>query len=599
VILGEKGMLRTILAGLALLIALPLAARAQDWIYIYENGVPVGHLVGDDFEFYYVDPADIAQANKELMGELTGYGPHQATVGVGTAQDKSGTAQAAEHYKPRPDGVQVSGVSIRDYLSPGDWQAIYGDYSSNRSWYTELDKSGVHWSWDSTSFNTAGHVYGLDANDDSSPKYLRGDRERYMTDFTWRRGTMDGSALRVSGLTYETNFRNGGDQPVDVKLKRVQSDFRAVEHGYTVQGAVFGGKYVSQRLGMNNSFTGGQLDAGHWLSPNVGIFADGTLTAYDIGGTDAGVNRANWGGSIDFQARGLTLSGYTRSFVEDSDLTANSHTRGYDDLGARLEYRPAGYAYVSAGYRKRKVDIERLRIEDPNLYDHLYADPPATRTDLASFREPLSASGDRFDAQTRLKLTDQLYFGANYAKDEWDELPIAGLLIGTTQDSYFADQRTQKSAQLTYDMRCNGRITLRSEELERDNGPRESNFSRTCQALNYSGSLCRTARWGAGVSRTKTSLDLSGITQDWSGDSWNYDFSLAGQGGIGDYRLSYRKHLIDGATGGDYDSLGLELKLKDVPLSVSAWWRERQEALGGAANFDDAGLSLGYYISVR
>lgn len=592
-------MLRMILATLVLLIALPLAARAQDWIYIYENGVPVGHLVGNDFEFYYVDPADIAQANKELMGELSGYGPHLATVGVGLSEDQSNNEAAAEHYKPRPDGAQVSGVSLRDYLSPGDWQAIYGDYFSNRSWYTELDKSGVHWSWDSTSFDTAGHVYGLDANADHSPKYIRGDRERYMTDFTWRRGTMDGSVFRISGLTYETNVRNGGDQPIDVKLRRVQSDFRSVEHGYTVQGAVFGGKYVSNRLGMNNSFTGGKLDAGHWLSPNVGIFADGTLTAFDIGGTGAGVNRANWGGSIDFQARGLTLSGYTRTFTEDTDLAANSHITGYDDLGARLEYRPSGNAYVSAGYRKRDVDVERIRLEAPALYADLYADPPPTRADLAGFREPASASGDRFDAQTRIKLSDNLYFGASYSKDEWDKLPIVGLLNGTTHPSYFADQRTQQSAQLTYNMRCNGRITLRSEELERNSGLRDSSFSHTSQALNYSGSLCRRLRWGAGVSRVKTGLDLTGTVQDFADSSWNYDLSLTGQGAIGDYRFSYRKHAVDGTSGGDYDSLGLEWKLKDVPLSVSAWWRERQDAMGGAANFDDAGLSLGYYISVR
>lgn len=592
-------MLQKIAICLVLLIACSLSARAEDWVYVYEDGVAVPHYVGGDFEFYSVSTEDLIQANHELIAELAGYGPHQAAAGVGTSHNQSGTSAAAEQYKPRPGGVQVTGLSIRDYLSPGDWQAIYGDYAGSRSWYSEIDKSGVHWNWDSTSFDTKGHVYGLDSHEDNSPKYLRGDRERYMTDFIWRRGTMDGSALRIRGLIYETNIRDAGDQPIDVKLKRVQGDFRSVERGYNVQGAIFGGKYVSNRLGMDNAFTGGQLSASHWINQNIGIYADGALTAYDIGGTEAGVNRANWGGSVDWQLRDFKLSGYTRTFAEDSDLAANSHVRGYDDLGARLEYRPSGSAYISADYRKRNVDVERLRLEDPSLYNHLYIDPPRTRDNLVSFREPASASGGRFDLQTKLKLGDGLYFGANYTKDEWDKLPISGMLDGTTAPSYFADQRKQLSAQLTYDLRCDGRITLRSAELQRNNGARESSFSHTSQELSYSGSLCRSMRWGAGLSRIKTALDLADIAQDWTDNSWNYDLSLAGRGGIGDYRFSYRKHSIDGSLGGGYDSLGLELTLCKIPLSVAAWWRERQDAMGGFASFNDAGLSLGYHISIR
>jgi hypothetical protein len=592
-------MLRTIITGLCLLLALPLYAKAQDWIYIYEDGVPVGHLVGDGFEFYEVDPADIAQANQELMAELPGYGPHRATIGAGAAQGQSGGAAAAEHYQPRPDGVQVSDLSIRDYLSPGDWQAIYGDYYGSRNWYTELDKSGVHWSWDSTSFNTAGHVYGLDANDDSGAKYLRGDRERYQTDFTWRRGTMDGSVFRVRGLTYETNIRDAGDQPVDVKLRRVQSDFRSVEHGYSVSGALYGGKYFSNRMRMDNAFTGGKLEAGHWISRNLGIFADGTLTQFDLGREESGVTRSNWGGSVVLAGNGLSLTGYSRMWREDTDFAANSHIRGYDDLGAKLEYRPSGNTYLAAGYRKRDLDAERLRLEDGDIYDALFAQTPATRKDWSGFREKSSASSDRFDFMGRVKLSENLYLGANYSKDDWGQLPIVGNLDGTTNPSYLADLLTQKSAQLSYNLRCNGRLTLRSEELERENSMRASNFDRVSHALNYSGALCRQVRWGAGVSRTESKLDLNGVAQDWSADSWNYDLTLAGQGGIGDYRFSYRRQATDGASGGDYDSLGLELKLDELPLSISAWWRERQDALGGAGSFDDSGLSLGYYISIK
>ncbi len=592
-------MLRLLIVSLGLLIALPLAARAQGWIYIYEDGVPVGHLVGEDFEFYEVELADIIQGNMELMAELSGYGPHTATVGAGTARDQSDTAAAAEQYKPRPEGVQVSGLSIRDYLSPGDWQAIYGDYSSSRSWYNELDKSGVHWSWDSTSFNTAGHVYGLDANDDSSPKYLRGDRERYQTDFIWRRGTMEGSVFRVRGLLYETNIRDAGDQPVDVKLRRVQSDFRAVENGYGVSGALYGGKYVSSRMQMDNAFTGGKLEMGHWISRNLGVFANGEMTLFDLGGTDEGVTRSNWGGSVILTGGDLSLTGYGRMWKEDTDFAANSHLRGFDDLGARLEYRPSGNTYLSAGYRKRDVDAERLQLEKGEVYDALFADPPAARKDWAGFREATSASSDRFDFMGRVKLSDGLYLGANYSQDDWDELPVVGNLDGTTNPSYLADLRTQKSAQLSYDLRCDGRLTLRTEELERENTLRASNFDRVSHALSYSGALCRDLRWGAGVTRTETKLDLSGETQDWDADSWNYDFTLAGQNSIGDYRFSYRRQATTGASGGDYDSLGLELQLDDLPLSISAWWRERQDALGGAGSFDDSGLSLGYHISIK
>lgn len=592
-------MLRTIIAGLILLVAVPTAARAQDWIYIYQDGEPVGYLVGNDFEFYEVDHADIVQGNMELMAELAGYGPHTATVGYGVAQKQNAGTALAEFYKPRPDGVQVSGVSIRDYLSPGDWQAVYGDFAGARSWYTELDKSGVHWSWDSTSFDTAGHVYGLEANDDNSPRYVTGDRERYQTDFIWRRGTMDGSAFRIRGLAYETNIRDGGAQPIDVKLKRMQGDFRSIEHGYSVAGALYGGKYVSNRLQMDNTFAGAKLEVGHWISPNIGVFADGALTQFDLGGEDAGATRSNLGGNVVLTAADISLTGFGRMWQEDTDFAANSHLRGYDDLGARLEYRPSGDFYLTAGYRKREVDAERLRLEAGEAYDGLFADPAPTRKEWASLRQATSAASDRFDFQGRVKLAERLYLGANYVRDDWDELPVVGNLNGTTNPSYFADLRTQKSAQLTYDLWCNGRFTLRSEELERENSQRLSNFSRVSHALNYSGSLCRKLRWGAGVSRTETGIDLAGETQDWDADSWSYDFSLNGQGGIGDYRFSYRRQDTDGASGGSYDSLGLELTLEDLPISLAAWWRERADALGGAGNFDDTGISLGYHISIR
>lgn len=592
-------MLRMLILIGLLMFAIPAVANASSWIYVYEDGVPVGYLVGQDFEFYSVDPADIAQANQELLDELLGYGPQRASVGFGLSENNADTA-AAEQYKPRPDGVSVSGVSVRDYLSPGDWQAVYGDWFGRRSWYAELDKSGTHWNWDSTSFDTAGHVYGLDANEDSSPKYLRGDRERYMTEAVWRRGSMDGSAFSIRGLAYETNIRGGGEQPVDVKLKRVLGEFRTVEHGYNVNGAAFGGKYVSNRLAMDNTFIGGQLEAGHWVNRNLGIFADGTTTLYDIGGTDADVTRNNWGGSVILQGGDVSLTGYGRQWSEATDLAANSHLRGYDDLGARVEYRPAGDAYFSAGYRKRDVNYERLRLEDPAIFDTFFSDPPPSRSDWNTLREQTNASSDRLDATARVQLAQGLYFGANYSRDDWDTLPPAGSMnLGATVPSYFADMRTKRSAQLSYNMRCNGRVTLRSEELSSTNGDRNSQFDRISHALNYSSAFCRTARFGLGVSRTETTLDLPDIAQDWNADSWSYDLTLAGESGAGDYRFSYRRNAVDGASGGDYDSLGLEINLDQVPVSISAWWRERQDALAGDGSFDDAGVNLGYYFEVR
>jgi hypothetical protein len=592
----KHNLMLVLLVLLAAAIAAP--ARAAEWIYVYRDGCPVGYVVGTGFEFYSVDPDEIAQANRELIGELTGYGPHRAAVGAGAALNGR-SALAAEHYAPRPDGPNVSGLSIRDYLSPGDWQAVYGDYFGKRSYYAELDKSGTHWSWDSTTFDTAGHAYGLDSDAQGLPLYSRGSRERYMTDFTWRRGSMEGTTFNIRGLTYETNLRDAGPQPVDVKLRRLESGFRAVEHGYGVEGSAFGGKYISNRLSMDNTFYGGKLQAEHWINPHLGLFADAKLANYDLGLQNATVTRGNMGGEMALDWGGARLSGFARRLDEDSPIAANSNTRGYSDMGVFLDYRAGARGALTATYSKRDVDTERLRIEDDPAQAMLFAALPS-RSDFAPYREASSASGEKLDLRGRLELTDGLNLHAAYAEDNWSSLPPVGNFISPDpQPSYLSDGRRAASAELVYNMACNGRLSLRTEETRRENESRQSRFSRVSHAFGYSAALCKQVRWGVGLSRNETQLDLTGDTQDWDADSWDYDVMLAGRASLGDYRLNCRRHSVDGVLGGDYDSLGLELTLKRLPVHFAAWWRQRSDALGGFASFDDLGVNVGYQISVR
>ncbi|MCH7471484.1 hypothetical protein IIA79_00830 [bacterium] len=578
-----------------LVLGLQGLAQAAEWIYIYEDGQAVGYSVGADFEFYEVAIEDIHEENQALLGSLPGYGPWHTLAGYGQTEYNS-TVFNAEHYGIRRGGPFIQDLFVRDYLSPGDWQGIFGDHYHPEALYVELDKSGPHWSLDATAFARFGYVYGHDY--DGNP--TRAERRRHHAELTWRRGSMEGGVWRVRSLAYDV-ITGDSLQAKDVKHMRVEAEFRRVEPGYVLEGGVYQGMYRSEGAHMSNTFTGARLEGDTWLGESLGLHGDARVTSIDARKQDGTVVRGDFGGSVTWElGEDWTLTGTTRRISENSDIAANSHLTGYTDVGGRLSYRPKPARSVSVGYRHREVQAERLRLEDDGIFALIYASPPSTRADMAGLRVDSSAESDRLDMRGNLRLNKHWYLGASFSNEDFGERPLVG---NFTDDNpappYFADERQQSSVHLRYDTRRRGSVTLRSDYLSRSNSERQSSYRYKRHFLGFSAPLSKESTWTAGVSKNDSSVNLVGDGQDWNGNSWNYELTLSGEADWAGYRVSYNRQLVDSTWGGNYDSIGMELTFRGVPLYLSTWYRDQADALGGFGAYHDFGVNLAYQITMQ
>jgi hypothetical protein len=571
------------------------AAAAKDWVYIYQDGQPVGYSVGDGFEFYEVPEEDIHAGNAELMAEVMGYGPQRGSVGYGHTQWNH-QHESAEFYGRRKGGFVVNDVSITDYLSPGDWQGIYGDYYDPGSMYFELDKSGPHWSFDSQSQNRYGYILGLD----DTGRYQRVERRRRQHQFTWRRGSMDGGVWRVEGLGYELNRDAVLAQGQDVRFKQLQAEFKMVECDLVAQGGVFGGKYHSLAADLDNSYLGGQLDLAYWLAPCLQLQLDSRVTAIDARNQNGQITQANAGGSLSWEmADGLSLTAALRSFNNNSDIAANSHITGYQDVSGELAYTDPGKASVSVGLRHRDVDAERLRLEDPAILGVLYSDPPPDTDALAGFRIPASGSSNAVTVATDLALGPDCTLTGRLLHEEYDELPLAGNFTDAQPaDPYFADSRQQASLALRCQFDSSANLALRAEQNERSNSARLSSYEWQRYSLGYSSRLMGDMRWNVGLSHNRQRLTRNSGTLYAENANWNYQLGVSGEQEWADYRFTYQSNLAD-HDDGYYQGVGVELSLNETPVYFTAWWRRRDETLGGYGNFDDAGANIGYRFLLK
>jgi hypothetical protein len=554
--------------------------------------------VGAGFEFLEVDPTDIVQANRALINELTTYGPYRADVGA-AARLKDADSSVITEKSKLPEGFFVHDLAVRSLLTPGDWKEVNGDYFGPDRFYVELDKSGPHWSWDSTTFARADNMLAL-APSGRSTSYVAGARTRYQTDFVWRRGSFEGGAFNIRGRVYERRTRSPLETG-DSSLRWVEGSWRTVEHGWGLRGAVSAGAYSATQGGLDDTVLAGRLAANHWLTPSLGVFANAQMSTTDVVGESTDVIKSSMGGALLWDITdGVTFSGTARSYSGGGQIAANSHLEGYDDLGARLELHPSTAVDVSASYRRRNASAERLRLEDDAFNAFLFADPPATRDDLAALRTPTSAESDRYDVRAAFHLGDDVILTASRYVEDFSELPVVGNLTADQPvDPYFPDLRQQDDLRLAWNMGALGSLTLQSSEYARRNRARESEYRMARRGASFSGPLTDRLSWRAGATKSERDADLLGSAEDWQGDSWSYDLGLYGRSALGLYRLNWSRVAPEGGSDSGSTTLGLELRLRRAPVYVSGWWRQWDGGLGVSGSTSEAGVGVGWHFSMR
>ena len=581
----------------AVLCLLPGLAHAR-LVWIYQDGQAVAYPIGDDVEFYGLTPEEIHEANWELLGEVNGFDPQVADIGYGATEFEDGDVHYSEWYTRRRGAIYAKDVAIRDYLSPGDWRAVFGEYFDPGAAYFEADKSGPHWSLDARGFTAFGWVYGLE---DEDLKY--DDRRRRHGELRWRRGSMDGSLWRTNVRAYRVSIDNGLAQPRDVKHIQGEVGFRMSEGDYILEGGVFHGAYNSHSAQQDNVYTGAKLDGEYWFSEDVSVAADGKYTQIDAQQQGENVGRADAGASLAWElGEFATLSTRTRILKEDTDLAANSHLTGYQDVGVRLEVHPDPTVRLAADYRQRDLDYQRLRLEDPAVVDFLFATSPPLAEELAELREAQSATSDRYQFEARFKLAPNLIAGADYSLEDFSELPQVGqAFTGNLVPAYFGDERERGGAYVQYLLGHETSLAARGGFESKRNGARDSEYTTQHFGLHCATPAGRGATFLCGVSRREAEFDLPDTVLDWNSDAWNYDVALTGGGGpLESYRLSYRWQDAEGTSGADFHGLGLEFRLKRYPLYIASWWRDRETTLPmGRGSFDDAGVNITYRIDFR
>lgn len=584
----------TIGLGLAWLLAAPASAKT---IYVYQDGVRCPLEVPDDFEFYTVECEDIRVGNRDVInGGCIGQ-PSRMTLGASHASEGPDTA-GAEHYGRHGSGVWVGDYRAQRLLGPASWQGIEGEYIDQRDWNLRLDQSTSHINFDDQIFMRRGYVYGLN----NAGAVTRATRNKQFFNSRTRFGSMDGGVWRIDHTYMETDIGPGNTQANDHRFQRTAAGFRAVECGWLLDAELYYGKYSSDSALIANSFSGARADGRYELDARLAAGMDAEVTRIDVGLDNKTVTRSNAAGRLDWDAAdGLTLSGEVRRVDEANDVVITSHLKGYTDVGGAVEYAPNSAVRLSADYRHREADGERIKLEDPEIYNWYFGNSPAQRSDLDAIRVDTKASGDFFNLRGRVRFDASWQLSANYSRVDWSELPEAGVFSGgqSLQPSYFADGRRSAAIRLARDYGGGGQLVLDASDLQRTNDLRDAEFGVRRYGVAYSAPLWDCERYSVGLSRSERVLDLAGNTQDWDSDSWNFDAGLSGAVGWADYRVNYTRYVVEGALAGDYNALGLELQLHESPLAISAWWRERADGpAGGFANYADIGLRLGYSVAL-
>jgi hypothetical protein len=567
-------------------------------VWVYQDGQPVAYPVSEDYEYYAIAAAEIHEANAALLGEVKGYDPQVADIGYGSTKYDDDDVHYSEWYTRRRGAVYLKDVAVQDYLSPGDWRGLFGEYFDPGAAYAELDKSGPHWSLDAQGFSAYGWVYGVDEED-----LVYSDRRRQQARLAWRRGSMDGGVWRASVNGYRVSTGAGTAQPRDVKHYDTALGFRQAEANHLLESSVFYGANNSTRGQQDNAYAGGKLAGTAWLGDHVALSADAKYTSIDVQQQDATVQRADGGAGLAWElGRFATLSARARFHDEQTDLAANSHLTGYQDAGARLELHPSASVRLSAGYRERNLDFERLRLEDPAVLDFIFAEAVPTANELADLRSAESATSKLYEYEARFKLGRDVLAGAGYSQEQIDGLPETGQAItSTTAAPYFGDERSRGNAYIQYLLGQRTNLALRGGYERERNSLRESEYYTQHYGLHCTTALGPGVSFLCGASRRQADLDLARDPAAWDSDAWSYDAGFTGAGGcLENYRLSYRWQQASGTAGGDFQGLGLELRLRQYPVCIAGWWRDRETNLhDGQGTFDDAGINITYRIDFR
>jgi len=589
-------MMRLALTTVFLSLGLAGAARAADWIYVYEDGRPVAYSVGAGFEFQQVGDRQIDADNEALLGSVLGYGPWRADVGYG-ATEYNNTVDAAEHYGRRRGGPFIQDLFVRDYLSPGDWQGLFGDYYDPGANYLELDKSGPHWSLDATSFSRWGWVLGL--NDQGA--LTRDERRRRQAEFRWRRGGMTGGIWRLAGRHYELNVDRSAPQADDIKHSLGEGGFRTAARSCVVESSAYYGTYSSNTLNMDNSYTGGRLAGTARLSPDLAAVTDVDYRTIDAQRQGGSVDRLSARGRLEwFLNNDTRLIARAQEVREDSAIAAGSLLTGVTEVGGGLLYHPEPGVWVAADYARREIDAERLQLELPAVGALVTAPRIGDYTELTPYRAPESAAADRYELRGKCRVKRRLFLSGSYVLEDYSRLPGAGRLAGVEAGlaSYFSDERSAGDLRLRYNLGGGANVQLSGTNQRRDNTELDTAYELTRYAFGYSGPLTGKLRWTLGISRHETGVELAGPAAPLSTASWNYDVSLASYGDFADYRLSWARQTTADAPGGDYHGVGLEMTLADLPLSLNAWYRKRSEGLA-FSDYEDSGITIAYHFELR
>jgi hypothetical protein len=579
--------------------------EAKRWVYIYEDGCPVGYKVDEEWEFYEVEPKDIRIGNADLMREVSACGSEGGLM-LGAAVRSGDADPQLALTGPAPDGPVASGQWRRRTNGKGDWQELYFDFGDADSYSVDYDRSTMRGNLELDHFTRNGNMWALQSDDDSGPTtatshdYVAGSRDRSITDVTFRNGSAEGGSWRANLRHYDTEIGAGvPPQPDDSRLTRFELATRLAECNTTLDAGVFAGSYRSNRARLDNDFTGVRLDGSQWLGDRVELRADGSITRIDAGVQNASATRTDYHAELGWDMTCETrLSAFTRGYSDEGELSAGSTLRSWRDTGARLDYRPDGDTSFSAALSQRDINTERLKIEDPLILDY-WTDfnPVPTREDLAGLRESQRADGELLDVHARHRFNEHFYLGASLRQQDFRNLPdVTGFLDSTLAPSYFADHREQASLHAAYDLCELGNITFRADTDHRSNSQRGSRLSRDQYTLGYSAPLCKQTRLGLGVTRQTTSIVTTSNVDDFDGRGWNYSLNLAGTSHCTNYVFSANRASSESQDGGDLHSLGLELSF-DSPWEVSAWWRQFDHFLGGRSA-DDLGLQVGYRIEL-
>jgi hypothetical protein len=564
-------------------------------IYIYQDGKRCPLEVPEDYEMYEVECADIRSGNHEVLCGECPLGLAGDGYMGGTISRESGNTASAQLYGKPGDGFFLRDYRAQHLFNAGSWQMAEGGFVDRHNWGVRLDQSTSDLNIDTIGFERSGFVHGLDATNGVTTAA----RNRRFVDIKLRLGSMDGGTWRLGHRFYETGIGAGVEQAHDVRFWKTSLGTRAVECDWLLDADVYVGRYSSDSALIGNKFSGGSGQARYAFDSDFSLGGDAEVTGIEVGLDNRTVTRSNAAARLEWDGDdGFGASGEIRRVDEANDVVITSHLKGYTDVGGELHYRPNSRLRLGLDVRHREADAERIKLEDPAIFNFYFATPPA-RADLDAIRVQESASGNFLNFRGRYRFDDAWQLSGNLSQTEWDSLPPAGKfsLGQALEASYFADEHRNSLLRLSRDFCGGGELVFDASDLRRNNSARVATYSSRRYSTAYSAPLWDCQRYSVGLSRTEQSVDLTGATQDWDSSSWDFDLGLMGEAQWASYRFNYTRQMLEGAAGGDYDALTLDLQLSGEPLSFTAWWRQRADGIASQfTGYDDSGIRIGYSL---